>query len=194
MKPNLCLLYILSFLLSWSCTPKEKTPNISDLEKLRNSSNKNFYPVNQMDSTQAIHAITTQKVQEVLDLSTLYLSGNRDTEIDSTIYKQLLKYFEAPDSLTLKPLFTEIESLKVKNVKVYELNITQMPYQKDTLNNAQFKVEYFDRFNKTMGIHEKNAQYILKAAPEKFKKEFKFYFLNFYTAPPKDSTSVGVIK
>lgn len=184
---------IWSILLFVACNKKEYP--VSDLEIIRKTSNKISYPVAQMDSAQAIHAITKQKVQEVLDLSSLYLSGNKDTEIDSIIYKQLLKYFESPDSINLGPLFNELDSLKVKTAKIHQLEITQVPYQKDTLNNAHFIVEYFDNRSNSLGEYEKNAQYILKTAPEKFKKEFKFYFLNFYLTPPqKDSISVGVTK
>ncbi|WP_018675235.1 hypothetical protein [Riemerella columbina] len=179
-------------LLLFSCNKKEQS--LSDLEKLRLNNNKNTYPVTKMDSTQAINAITQQKVQEVLDLSTLYLSGNQDTEIDSTIYKQLLKYFETPDSLTLKHLFTELDSLKVKQAKVHDLSITKETYKRDTINNVAFKVEYFDKGNNSMGIHQREAQYILKSAPEKFKKEFKFYFLSFYPKAENDSTASGVTR
>ncbi len=90
---------------------------------MRNTTNATSYPVAKMDSAQAINAITKQKVQEVMDLSILYLSGSRNTDIDSTIHTQLLKYFVTPDTLKLKPLFKELESLRVKTVKVQNLEI-----------------------------------------------------------------------
>lgn len=174
----------------------EKNPNeLSDLEKLRNSNNKKSYPAVQMDSAQAINFITKQKVQELLDLSTLYLSGNKNTEIDTVIYSQMGSYFHKPDSLTFKKLFRELDSLKVKSIKVNNLSVYKDFYETDTLDYAKFNVEYFDAKNKSLGTFEKNAQYILISAPIKFKKEFKFYFLDFYSAPPKkDSTAVGVTK
>ena len=84
MKNSNFLYLFLLFAMIFSCN--KKTEEISDLDKLRNSTNKKSYPAIQMDSVQAINAITIQKVQDVFDLSTLYVSGNRDTEIDFSIY------------------------------------------------------------------------------------------------------------
>lgn len=181
---------ILIVLAVISCVKKEDTP-VSDLDKLRNTNNQTV----QMDSTQAINAITLQKVQDVLDLSTLYLSGEKNTEIDTAIYSKIEKYFQKPDSLTFKVLFKELESLQVKKVKVNNINIYQEIQNKDTLDLAKFNVEYFDNKNKSIGKFEKNAQYTLVSKSLKLKKEFKFYFVNFYQEPvKKDSTSVGVTK
>jgi hypothetical protein len=62
-------------LLGFSCTKKETMK--SDLDTLRNNTNSTAYPSVQMDSTQAINAITKQKVQELLDLSLIYANGNK---------------------------------------------------------------------------------------------------------------------
>ncbi|CAM2960613.1 hypothetical protein DRF59_02660 [Chryseobacterium flavum] len=188
---NNFLVFAVLSLVIFACNKKTE---ISDLEKLRNSNNTKSYPAVQMDSMQAINSITKQKVQELLDLSTLYLSGNRNTEIDTVIYSQMQSYFHKPDSLTFKRLFTELDSLKVRSVKVNNLNVYKEFYKKDTLDYARFNVEYFDDKNKSLGSFEKNAQYILLSTP-KLKKEFKFYFLDFYSRPlVKDSTSLGVTK
>ncbi|KFF13899.1 hypothetical protein N6B72_09115 [Chryseobacterium soli] len=189
---NNFLIFTLMLLALASCT-KNKT-EASDLDKLRNSNNTKSYPAVQMDSMQAVNTITKQKVQELLDLSTLYLSGNRNTEIDTVIYSQMESYFHKPDTLTFKKLFRELDSLKVKTVKVNNLNVYKEFYKQDTLDYAKFNVEYFDNKNRSLGIFEKNAQYILLSTA-KAKKEFKFYFLDFYSAPlKKDSTSVVVTK
>lgn len=186
------LIFTIMVLTLASCN-NNKT-EASDLDKLRNSNNTKSYPAVQMDSMQAINTITKQKVQELLDLSTLYLSGNRNTEIDTVIYSQMESYFHKPDSLTFSRLFRELDSLKVKSIKVNSLNVYKEFYKKDTLDYAKFNVEYFDSKHKSMGTFEKNAQYILLSTP-KVKKEFKFYFLDFYSPPlKKDSTSVGVTK
>jgi hypothetical protein len=192
---NKFLIFAMLSLVLAACNNK-KTDSISDLDKLRNSNNRKSYPAVQMDSMQAVNSITKQKVQELLDLSTLYLSGNRDTEIDTVIYSQMQSYFHKPDTLTFKKLFRELDSLKVKSVKVNSLEVYKDFYKNDTLDYAKFNVEYFDDKNRSLGIFEKNAQYILQSAPVKFKKEFKFFFLNFYSNPllKKDSTSVGVTK
>lgn len=190
---NNFLIFAIMLLALAACNNKKT--EVSDLETLRNSNNKKSYPAVKMDSAQAINFITKQKVQELLDLSTLYLSGNKNTEIDTVIYSQMGSYFHKPDSTTFKKLFRELDSLKVKSVKVNNLSVYKDYYKNDTLDYAKFNVEYFDDKNRSLGTFEKNAQYILMSTPIKFKKEFKFYFLNFYSSPlKKDSTSVGVTK
>ncbi len=188
----LAVIFAVSLILV-SCQ-EEKKEGLSDIEKLRQSSNKKSYPVNKIDSAQAITGITSQKVQELLDLSTLYVSGNRDTEIDSVIYSQMKSYFHKPDSLTFKPILSELESLKVSTAKVHSLDVYKTIHGKDTLDFTKFNVEYFDRDAKSLGTVERNAQFILVSKPIKFAKEFKFYFLNFYSKPLNDSISTGVTK
>lgn len=188
---NFLFLTILLGVTLVACKKKEETPQVSDLEKLRNTENISV----QMDSAQAINAITKQKVQDVLDLSTLYLSGNKKTEIDKAIYAKIEKYFEKSDSVTFQPLFKELESLQVKKIKVSNINVFKQIKENDTLDFAKFNVEYLDAKNKSIGIFERNAQYILVSKPEQKNKEFRFYFLKFYSElPAKDSTSVGVTK
>lgn len=192
MKRNnfLYLILILGFI--FSCN--KKTGEMSELDTLRNSSNKKSYPAQQMDSVQAIKSITLQKVQDVFDLSTLYIAGNRNTEIDSSIYSQIKYYFYKPDSLTLRPLFKELESLNVRSAKVNNLEVYDIYYKKDTLNFAKFNVEYFDKEKRSLGQFDQKSQFILVPAPKKFKKEFKFYFLDFFSKPLNDSIESGVIK
>lgn len=178
--------------LLFSC--KKNTENVSDLDTLRNSNNRKTYPVNKMDSAQAIQFITKQKIQELLDLSALYSNGNGDTEIDSIIYAQMNGYFLDPDSTKLKPLLDHMDSLKVRSAKVGNLKIEKKIKGKDTLDFAFFDVEYYDKDSRSLGKHQKTAQYYLKPSPIKFKKEFKFYFKNWDAELPKDSTASGVTK
>lgn len=167
---------------------------MSDLQILRNNTNKKSYPVTKMDSAQAITFITKQKIQELLDLSTLYTAGNRDTEIDSVIYSQMKSYFAEADSGKLRPILAQLDSFKVKSAKVGNIEVKKEIRNQDTLDFAKFSVEYFDNKDRSIGKFEKSAQYILKLSPVKFKKEFKFYFVDFDVQKPKDSTSVGVTK
>lgn len=181
---------LLGFIMT-SCVKKDENAGQSDLEKLRNTNNITV----KMDSTQAINSITMQKVQDVLDLSTLYLSGQKNTEIDTAIYSKIEKYFQKSDSTTFKDLFKELESLNVKKVRVSNINVFQKIKENDTLNFAKFNVEYIGDKNKSVGIFERNAQYTLVSKPTQKNKEFKFYFVKFYSdSPEKDSTSVGVTK
>jgi len=187
---NILFLTILLGIIMIACK-KEETNSISDLEKLRNTENISV----QMDSAQAINAITLQKVQDVLDLSTLYLSGNKNTEIDTAIYSKIEKYFQKSDSVTFQGLFKELESLKVKKVKVSNINVFKSIKDKDTLDYAKFNVEYIGDKNKPIGNFERSAQYTLVSKAKEKNKEFKFYFIKFYSdAPEKDSTSVGVTR
>lgn len=179
-------------ILLFSCK-KEQTA-VSDIDTLRKNNNKGTYPVNKMDSAEAISFITKQKIQELFDLSTLYTAGNRDTEIDSAIYSQINNYFLAPDSLKLKPIFRQLDSLKVKTVKVGDLEVHKEMKNNDTLDFANFSVDYYDKDNRLIGTFNKNTQYILKAYPIKFKKEFKFYFVDFDIPAKKDNISEGVTK
>ncbi len=194
MKNNKYLLIaFLIFFAIFSCT-KEKSTEISDLQKIRNNTNQKSYPLTKIDSAQAISLITKQKIQELFDLSTLYTSGNRDTEIDSIIYSQMNSYFAEMDSTKLQPLLQQLDSFKVKTAKVGNITVKKQIVGKDTLDFAKFNVEYFDQNDRSIGNFEKNAQYMLKLFPVKFKKEFKFYFVNLDGEPPKDSTSAGVTK
>lgn len=192
MKRNNIISLLFLLLLSLAACKKESA-GISDLEKIRNNNNKKAYPAAQLDSAQAINAITKQKIQELLDLSTLYTSGTKDTEIDSVIYEQMKKYFVDKKDDQLLPLLKQLDSFKVKTAKVGALNISKEVRTKDTLDFAKFEVEYFDNNDRLLGKHQKTAQYMLKPSPVKFKKEFKFYFVSFDDLS-KDSTSVGVTK
>ena len=80
---KIVILLISLLLITFSCN--KESAKRSDLEIVRNNNNKKSYPVTKMDSAQAITSITKQKIQELLDLSTLYTAGNRDTEIDSVL-------------------------------------------------------------------------------------------------------------
>lgn len=168
-----------------SCNKKyEGTDN--SLETLRNANNNATYTKTKLDSLQATNMITSQKVQDLLDLSTLYISGNKDTEIDSVIYTQMQAHFLIKDSNNLKPLLKEMDSLKVRFAKVNNLTTSKSVIDKDTLDFANFDVEYYDNKRTYITTVNRKAQYMLKASPVKFKKEFKFYFSNFYK---KDSDS-----
>lgn len=191
MKLNKILLtFIIIFSLLISCNKNNETVN--ELQILRESTNSKSYPAIQMDSLQAVNSITKQKVQELIDLSALYLDGNQDTYIDKAIFKQMEEYFYQPDSLTFKNIFEDFKLNNVKSAKVKNLELFEDIKSGDTLNMAKFSVEYFDKSNRYLGDFERKAQYTM--TPNKENKEFKFYFLTFYEGLEKDSTSLGVIR
>lgn len=185
-------LFLFAILMVFASCKKE--PAVSELDTIRNNTNKITYSDAVKDSAEAINSITKQKLQELLDLSALYTSGNRDTEIDSVIYSQMHSYFYKPDSNTLKPLLNELDTFNVANAKVNSLTVMKQIVGEDTLDLAKFKVEYFDEKAKSIGVYDREANYIMIPAPVKFKREFRFYFLKFYTNAVKDSTSSGVTR
>lgn len=182
----------LSILISGliSCNKKYDGEDNS-LETIRNANNNVTYTKSSLDSLQAINVITSQKVQDLLDLSTLYTSGNKDTEIDSVIYTQMQAHFMTKDSNNLKPLLKEMDSLKVRFAKVNNLKTSKSVIANDTLDFADFDVEYYDKKRTYITTVNRKAQYMLKASPVKFQKEFKFYFNNFYK---KESDSTKTTK
>ncbi|MFC4685705.1 hypothetical protein ACFO4P_02020 [Epilithonimonas pallida] len=169
-----------------SCNKKYEGDDNS-LETLRNANNNATYSKTKLDSLQATNVITSQKVQDLLDLSALYTSGNKDTEIDSVIYTQMQAHFLTKDSNNLKPLLKEMDSLKVRYAKVNNLMTSKKIKEKDTLDFATFDVEYYDNKRTYITTVNRKAQYMLKASPVKFQKEFKFYFTSFY---PKNIDSI----
>ena len=173
-----------------SCNKKYDGEDNS-LETIRNANNRVTYTKSSLDSLQAINVITSQKVQDLLDLSTLYTSGNKDTEIDSVIYTQMQAHFLTKDSNNLKPLLKEMDSLKVRFAKVNNLTTSKSVVASDTLDFANFDVEYYDKKRTYITTVNRKAQYMLKASPVKFQKEFKFYFNNFYK---KESDSTKTTK
>ena len=173
-----------------SCNKKYEGSDDS-IEVIRNANNNGTYSKTKLDSLQAINLITTQKVQDLLDLSALYTSGNKDTEIDSVIYTQMQAHFLSKDSSNLAPLLKEMDSLKVKFAKVSKLTTSKTVKENDTLDFATFDVEYYDNKRTFITTVNRKAQYMLKASPVKFQKEFKFYFTNFYK---KDSDTIKTTK
>ena len=171
----------------------KKEQTISDIDVLRNGNNEDVYSTTKLDSAQAIASITQQKLQELYDISALYSSGNKNTAIDSLNYEQIQGYFVKKDSANVMGLLKELDSLKVKLVKVKNLSINTEINGKDTLDYANYTVEYKDRDQRMIGEFNKISQYKLLKSPVNFKKEFKFYFVEI-DVQPKDSTSVGVTK
>lgn len=190
MKTRHKLTLIVLLIALFSCSKKEE--NI--MMKSRNYQNSNTYPQIQKDSSQAIKSITKQKLQEVVDLSVLYSQKNHDKEIDSTLYNQMLSYFYEPDSTTLKPFIEELDSLNVSKATIKNIENKELVIEEDTLNFVKFQLEYFGKRKEKISEAKHEMQYILVSTPIKFKKEFTFYFLNYFSEPIKDSTRLGVIK
>ena len=188
---NKNIIFALAILAIALISCKKEQP-LSEIDLLRNG-NEDVYSSTKLDSAQAIASITQQKLQELYDISALYSSGNKNTAIDSLNYEQIQGYFVKKDSANVMGLLKELDSLKVKLVKVKNLSINTEINGKDTLDYANYTVEYKDRDQRMIGEFNKKSQYKLLKSPVNFKKEFKFYFVEI-DVQPKDSTSVGVTK
>lgn len=64
MKTSNFIFALIGFITLFSCQKKEQE-GLSDIDKIKHN-NKNSYPSIKMDSTQAMHSITQQKLQELL--------------------------------------------------------------------------------------------------------------------------------
>ena len=170
----------------------KKEQPLSEIDLLRNG-NEDVYSSTKLDSAQAIASITQQKLQELYDISALYSSGNKNTAVDTLNYNQIQGYFLKKDSANVKNLLKELDSLKVKNVKVKNLQISSEIKGKDTLDFANYTVEYKNKEQKTLGEVNKKSQYKLQKSSANSKKEFKFYFVEV-DVKEKDSVSIGVTK
>ena len=190
LNKNLLLTFFFMALALISCKKEEA---LSDIDLLRNGNNEDVYPTTKLDSAQAIATITQQKLQELYDISALYSSGNKNTAIDTLNYNQIQGYFLKKDSNNVKNLLREMDSLKVRTVKVKNLEIASEIKGKDTMDYAVYTVEYKSKDQKTIGELNKKSQYKLLKSPVNFKKEFKFYFVEMDVLP-KDSISNGVTK
>lgn len=171
----------------------KKEQPLSEIDVLRNGNNEDVYSSAKLDSAQAIASITQQKLQELYDISALYSSGNKNTAVDTLNYNQIQGYFLKKDSANVKNLLKELDSLKVKNVKVKNLQISSEIKGKDTLDFANYTVEYKNKEQKTLGEVNKKSQYKLQKSSANSKKEFKFYFVEV-DVKEKDSVSTGVTK
>nr|MBP7357192.1 hypothetical protein [Cloacibacterium sp.] len=88
----------------------------------------------------------------------------------------------------------ELDSLKVKFVKVKNIEISTEIDGEDTLDYAKYIVEYKSADKKPIGEFAKKSEYKLQRKPVKFKNEFKFYFVKIDVPEKKDSISSGISK
>ena len=181
------------FIITLTVLSCKKEQQISEIDVLRNGNNEDVYSSTKLDSAQAIASITEQKLQELYDISALYSSGNKNTAVDTLNYNQIQGYFLKKDSANVKNLLKELDNLKVKNVKVKNLQISSEIKGKDTLDFANYTVEYKNKEQKTLGEVNKKSQYKLQKSSANSKKEFKFYFVEV-DVKEKDSVSTGVTK
>lgn len=145
-----------------------------------------------LDSIQTMNLITNQKIQEFYDLGLLYLYNNRDKELDSVLTEQMNNYFIEKDTTQINELINEIKNTKSHFIKIQDvINLSKDSTSSDSLGISKFKIKYYGKDKTFLSEKNKFVKYILKKNPEKFKQEFKFYFVKF---AEKDSILKGEIK
>ncbi len=149
-----------------------------DPDKIKEYNNEYYYASGKMDLVETISHITAQKLQEVYDLSILAAENKTNKDIDTILLSQLRGYFPKGDTIYIQKMVHIMDSLQVKYVKIEleKRNIPDSVILNDSIGKIQFKAHFYDKNKKYFLTQEKQASYILKKNPEKFKKEFKFYF------------------
>jgi len=150
----------------------EKNPEI-----IKGYNNEHYYPSGKMDSLQAISHITIQKLQEVYDLAVLTYENKTNKGIDTLLLEQLQGYFSKRDTLYARKIVYILDSLQAKYVKLELIKNDSLDLiHSDSIGIVRFNVQYYDKNKKFSQSKERQANYILKKNPAKFKAEFKFYF------------------
>ncbi|WP_407482161.1 hypothetical protein [Elizabethkingia meningoseptica] len=176
---------------------EEKYTGKNSIETVKYNNNATTFSPIELDSVQTINNITALKLQEVYDLATNYAAGNKDSDIDITLYNQIQEYFEKPDSAKIHPFIKELDSLKARFVKINDVTTFKHVTSKDTLDYAKYKMDYYNKDRKYLGYQNKEVHYVMKEVPaieKKFKREFKFYFVDFRGPARKDSILSGKAK
>jgi len=198
MKTKWILNYGALLLVIFFFACSEKYEGNNSIENVKYNSNKTTYAPMEIDSVNARNYIIKLKLQEVYDLATNYAAGNKDTEIDQTLYNQLKEYFEKPDSTIIEPLIKEMDSLSARYVKIVKVSSDKEIIDQDTLDFADYSMLYYNKDKRYIGSLPKKVQYVLKETPvpqKKFNSEFKFYFVSFAPFPSlNDSISSGEIR
>ncbi len=151
------------------------------------------YDWQSLDSLDFVQKITTQKLQEVLDLASVSNNDN-DLKIKQILSNQLKNYFLTNDTMSLKFIYDSVLMNKNYVAKISEVEILQNDsIVSDTLGKVNFSYHLFDKEHKNNYIltKTKSASYILKRKSDKLKKEFKYYFTSF---SEKDTIRKGVAK
>ncbi|MDR1876914.1 MAG: hypothetical protein LBQ84_04755 [Flavobacteriaceae bacterium] len=169
---------ILSLIIFLACKKENYFHGEKDPTVIKGYNNENYYASAKMDSIEVISHITAQKLQEVYDLAILATENKSNQDIDTLLLSQLQGYFPKGDTIYMLKIINNLDSLHAKYVKI-ELEkqaANDSIILNDSIGKARFKIHYYDKNKRYFSTEEKQANYILKKNPEKFKAEFKFYF------------------
>lgn len=170
---------LLGFIIFFVTCKKDKYyEGDKDPQKIKGYKNENYYTSGEMDSLQAISHITAQKLQEVYDLAILAAENKSNRDIDTLLLSQLQGYFPKEDTIYVSKIVNGLDSLKVKFVKIEldKKSLADSAALRDSIGTVRFKIYFYDKNKKFFSTQNKQANYILKRNPKKFKSEFKFYF------------------
>lgn len=133
-----------------------------------------------MDSIESVNFITKQKLTEIYELTSLFSVNKNDSLMRDILYPQIEGYFTEGDSINIRNILAEMDSLKVNFVEISALNLPiKDSMDIDSVRIVNYKVNYYSSDKKLIDSFNKSAEYILKQEPKKFKHEFVFYFTNF---------------
>lgn len=177
----------------WSCKDEPTFKGKHDPEVIKTYRNHST-PASKMDSLTSIGFITKQKLTELYELSSLYSSNVGDSLMREILNPQIKSYFLPNDSLNLAQILAEMDSLKVHFVELGQLDFPESDsLVADSVRRVNYQLKYYSQDKKLIDILNKNAEFILKREPKKFKHEFTFYFQNLIQeVEEKDTISVGV--
>lgn len=142
-----------------------------------------------MDSVASVNFITRQKLVEIYELTSLYSSSKGDTLMEEILYPQIQTYFLETDTVSIRNLITELDSLKVHYVEIKNMEVEEKDsIQPDSVRTVQFDVRYFSQDKKLIATEARKAVYVLKKEPRKFKHEFVFFFTELGAHPLVNDT------
>ncbi|NLN33527.1 MAG: hypothetical protein GX159_08030 [Flavobacteriaceae bacterium] len=194
MKVKLLIILILGFgFFVSSCKNETTFQGNHDPEVIKTYKNQST-AVSRMDSLASVNFITRQKLTEVYELSSLYSSNPNDSLLREILYPQMQSYFLKNDSVEIRTILSELDSLRVHFVEIGNLRLNKKDsLRPDSVKLVDYSVRYFSQDKKLIDSLQKTAQYILKKEPKKFKHEFIFYFNDLSTPQVENDTiSSGV--
>lgn len=175
MKNSMLIILFLIIEITFSCKKEVYQTNYNP--KIIKSNSNNSISLN---STEEIQLITNQKLQELYDLGLLYVYNNKDAELDSIISNQIDSYFIIKDP-SINNLFNEIKNSKSHFIKIIQ-NKNNLLNSKinDSIFYSKFLIKFYNKKKEYTYSKNKYVKYLIKRKPNKFKKEFKFYFIKFF--------------
>ncbi len=197
MKAIIKLTFISSFLLICACffTSCKKEPTYNgeyNPEVIKGYKNEASTIGNKMDSIEAVNFIVKQKLREFYELSAL-AAMKKDSTLNHLLLNQLKTYFPLNDTTEVQQLLNELALKKVNFTTISKFEMmTQDSILPDSIKRVNYVVDYFSADRKLLESKNKTGLFVIKKAPVKFKREFKFYFQTLEERSPNDTIPVGI--